>query len=159
MGEGARAVRREAAAQCTYQRYVENQRPGLKFSLGAARRYQQVLRRQDVEIRGERSLVSGAHHLVCFRRGGHGGPGGGELLIEGLATRGGTAPLAQRHREGPVIGAAGASYSARAPLNSPCRRSVLKTGSEIAGPAAPACDADLKRLSIPTEWGPETARS
>ena len=103
MGWGARAVRREAAAQCAHQRYIENQRPGLEFGLGAARRYQRVFRRQDVEIRGERSLVSGADDLVRFRRGGDGGPGGGEFLIEGLATRGGIGHLAQRRRERPVI--------------------------------------------------------
>src|SRR5579863_5011937 len=96
MGRGARAVRREAAAQCAYQRYVENQRPGLELGLGAARRYQRVFRRQDVEIGGERSLVSGADDLVCFRGGGDGCPGGGEFLIEGFATRGCICHFAQR---------------------------------------------------------------
>ena len=107
MGRGARAVRREAAAQCAHQRYVENQRPGLELGLGAARRYQRVFRRQDVEIRGERSVVPRADDLVRFRRGGYGGPGGGEFLIEGLATRGCIGHLAQRHRERPVVGGDG----------------------------------------------------
>src|SRR6202030_2504147 len=103
MGCGARAVRREAAAQCAYQRDVENQRPGLEFGLGAARRYQRVFRRQDVEIRGERSLVAGTDDLVRFRRRGYGGPGGSEFLIEGLATRGCIGHLAQRHRERSIV--------------------------------------------------------
>ena len=83
MARGARAVRREAAAQCSHQRYIENQRPGLELGLGAARRYERVFRRQDVQVCGERSLVPGADDLVRFRRGGYGRPGGGELLIEG----------------------------------------------------------------------------
>src|ERR1039458_5659904 len=103
VGRGARAVRREAATQCAYPRYVENQRPGLELALGAASRYQRVLRRQDVEIRGERSLVPRADELVRFRRGLYCGPGGGEFLIEGLATRGCIGHLAQRRRERPVV--------------------------------------------------------
>src|ERR1700724_175952 len=58
----------------------------------------------------------------------------------------------------PLYVATAASYSARASMNSPWSRSVLKIGSEIAGPAAPACEADLKRLSIPTDWNPANAR-
>src|ERR1700693_6410739 len=109
---GCSAVRREAAAQCAHQRYIKNQRPGLKFSLGAARRYEQILRRQDVEIRGERALVSGIDHLVRFRRGGHGGAGGGELLIEGLAARGSIPPPEHAPWERPgVSGEAGVAVT------------------------------------------------
>src|SRR3984893_15827527 len=57
----------------------------------------------------------------------------------------------------PLYVATAASYSARAPLNWPCRRALLNIGSEIAGPAAPDCEADLKRLSIPTDWNPANA--
>jgi hypothetical protein len=35
---------------------------------------------------------------------------------------------------------------------------VLKIGSEIAPPAAPDCEVDLKRLSMPTDWKPANAR-
>ncbi len=38
-----------------------------------------------------------------LRSGGNGRPGGGEFLIEGLATRGCIGYLAQRRRERPVV--------------------------------------------------------
>src|ERR1700675_1888423 len=57
----------------------------------------------------------------------------------------------------PLYVATAASYSARAPLSWPWRRSVLKIGSEIAGPAKADCESDLKRLAMPTDWKPAIA--
>ena len=154
LGLSAEALGRESASQGTHQRHIENQRTGFQLCLGALGRDQLIFCRQYVEVGGQRTVVAPADNLMGFGRGGDCCSRRGELPVEGLAAGRGVGHFVQRVRQRRVVGGDAASYSAWAPRNWPCRRSVLKIGSEIAGPTLPRSDPDLVRLSMPSDWRP-----